>query len=132
MNTISSKSKSDLLLGTSLNKLHQESREWLDTIAFWKDETKFFANLINEKETRKSEYGKILKRLDRIHENLFDYLAENIINHEKLLSRLVKGEKGLADGDYRKEHNNLSKRMDLFLNDFKDFKKMVFDYVKKL
>ena len=132
MNTTTSNPKAELLLGAGLDVLHQESREWQETIAFWKDETKFFANLLRKKETSASDYGKMLRNLDKIHENLFDYLADDIVDHERLLSRLEKGEKGLSDGDYREKHRGLKERIDLFTNDFKEFKKMVFGYAKKL
>ncbi|MEH6512702.1 hypothetical protein [Maribacter arcticus] len=131
MKTIISNPKVALLLGASLDVLHQESKEWLDTIAFWKDETKFFANLLNRKEAKTSEYAKMLSNLDKIHENLFDYLEDDIVQHEKVLSRLYKGQKGLSDGDYREKHRSLGERMDLFTNNFREFKKMVFGYVKK-
>ncbi len=124
--------KRELLLGAALNVLHRESQEWKDTIYFWKDETKFFANLLSKKEATPSEYGKMLKNLDQIHEDLFDYLSDDITAHEKLLSRLIKGEKGLSDGAYREQHRKLGDRMDLFSKDFKEFKKMVFGYAKKL
>tara|TARA_R110000744_G_scaffold379259_1_gene496873 strand:- start:960 stop:1361 length:402 start_codon:yes stop_codon:yes gene_type:complete len=121
-----------LLLGASLEMLHQESIEWLETIAFWKDETKFFANLLKNKDSKSSEFAKMLENLNKIHENLFDYLEDDIVLHEKLLSRLHKGEKGLSDWDYREKHRSLGERIDLFTNDFREFKKMVFGYVKKL
>ena len=121
-----------LLLGASLEMLHQESIEWLDTIAFWKDETKFFANLLKNKDSKSSEFAKMLENLNKIHENLFDYLEDDIVLHENLLSRLHKGEKGLSDWDYREKHRSLGERIDLFTNDFREFKKMVFGYVKKL
>ncbi|MGB5229704.1 MAG: hypothetical protein WBN55_15660, partial [Eudoraea sp.] len=78
------------------------------------------------------EYGKMLINLDKIHENLFNYLADDIISHEKILARLEKGEKGIADVDYRDRHQNLKRRMQLFTSDFREFKKIVFGYVKKL
>ena len=121
-----------VLLGAGLDVLHFESMEWLDTIAFWKDETRFFNDLLTKKETKVSEYGKMLQNLDKIHENLYDYLADDIMAHERLLSRLEKGEKGIADGDYREKHRGLQERMKLFTNDFREFKKMVFGYAKKL
>lgn len=124
--------KKELLLGVGLNVLHQESREWLATIAFWKDETKFFADLLNRKEDLESGYGEILSYLEKIHKNLFDYLADDIKEHERLLSRLEKAEKGLSDGDYREKHRSLATRMNLFTNEFREFKKMVFGYAKKL
>jgi len=132
MKTTSVNPKTELQLGAGLNVLHQESHEWQETIAFWKDETRFFADLINRKEIKETEYGKMLKNLDTVHENLFDYLAHDIIAHEKLLARLEKGEKGISDGNYRDQHRKLNKRMEVFSKDFKEFKKMVFGYVKKL
>ncbi len=132
MNTKVSNPKTELLLGAGLDVLHQESREWQETIAFWKDETKFFAHLLDKKGVKESEYVSMLKYLDKIDENLFDYLADDIIDHEKLLSRLEKGEKGLSDGNYRDEHRKLNDSMVLFENDFKEFKKMIFGYAKKL
>lgn len=132
MNTTSANPKTELLLGAGLNVLHQESHEWQETLAFWKDEIRFFANLLNKKDIKESEYGKMLKNLDKIHENLFDYLSDDIIAHEKLLARLIKGEKGLSDGNYRDQHRKLNERMDVFSKDFKELKKMVFGYVKKL
>jgi len=132
MNTTTSNPKAELLLGAGLDVLHQESREWQEEISFWKDETRFFAKLLDKKEIKESEYGKMLKNLDKVHENLFDYLADDIIAHEKLLARLEKGEKGISDGNYREQHRKLNKRMEVFTNEFKEFKKMVFGYAKKL
>lgn len=132
MKTKTSNPKTELVLGAGLNVLHQESREWQDTVGFWKDETRFFADLLNKKETKETEHGKMLKNLDTIHEKLFDYLADDIIAHEKLLARLEKGEKGISDADYREQHRKLNERMQNFTKDFKEFKKIVFEYVKKL
>ena len=135
MKTKNATPKTDVLLGTGLNDLHIESQEWLETIAFWKDEIRFFANLLKEKETKenaKSELGRILKSLDRIHAEIFDYMSEDIINHESLLARLQKGEKGLADIDYRNQHNKVKRTMGKFEIEFRDFKKLVFDYAKEL
>ncbi len=130
MKTITSNRKTELLLGAGLDVLHQESREWQETIAFWKDETRFFADLLEKKETEASDYGKMLQNLDMVHENLFDYLANDIIDHEKLLSLLVNGEKGLSDGQYREKHRNLKNGMETFISDFREFKKMVLRIVK--
>jgi hypothetical protein len=123
--------KTELLLGAGLDVLHQESREWLETIAYWKDETKFFLDLLQKKEANASEYGEMLQYLDKIHENLFGYLADDIIQHEQLLSRLHKDENGLSDWDYREKHRSLSESMNLFTSDFRELKKTVFAYAKK-
>lgn len=135
MKTMNSNPKTEFLLGAGLDVLHQESHEWLNTVAFWKDETRFFSDLLNRKDVMKngeSAYGEMLQNLDKIHESLFEYLADDIVAHEKLLARLHKGEKGLADSNYREKHRNLRQRIDIFTRDFREFKKMVFGYVKKL
>ena len=123
--------KTELLLGAGLDVLHQESREWLENIAFWKDEANFFADLLSAKEAGISQYGKVLTNLDKIHENLFDYLSEDIAAHERDLSDLLAGEKDGSDSEYRAAHRKLKERMELFTEDFKDFKRMVFGYAKK-
>jgi hypothetical protein len=127
--------KTHYLLGAGLDVLHFESREWLETIAFWKDEVKFFDHLLKEKElsgANNPDYERMLKNLDKIHLDLFKDLEESIAAHERLLSRIEKGEKGLADGDYREKHRLIFSRMNTFTTDFKTFKRIVFDYAKGL
>jgi hypothetical protein len=135
MNTININPKQKLLLGAGLDVLHFESQEWLDTIDFWKDEVRFFENLLNKKESTKEskqDYSKLIKNLDKIHLDLFEDLEGDITDHESVLSRLIKGEKGLSDAIYREKHSQLTKRMNTFTDNFKTFKKIVFDYAKKL
>ncbi|MCM4163404.1 MULTISPECIES: hypothetical protein [unclassified Arenibacter] len=127
-----SNAKKEILLGEGLNALHRESTEWLNTIAFWKDEAKFFKDLLDRENVNASEYGQMLQYMDKVHQTLFDYLAEDIVAHESLLSRLIEGQKGISDQDYREKHTNLRDQMDLFTKDFIELKKMVFGYAKKL
>ena len=127
-----SDSKKALMLAEALDALHQESRVWLNTIAFWQDEAKFFTDLLDKEQIKASEYGQMLQYLEKIHETLFDYLVEDIVAHEKQLSRLVSGDKEVSDRDYREKHITLKEQMELFTNDFREFKKMVFGYAKKL
>jgi hypothetical protein len=135
MKTKTSNPKIEFLLGAGLDVLHQESQEWLDTIAFWKDETRFFATLLQKSETKgekNSELGKMLNNLEKIHADLFDYLADDIMRHERLLARLQQAEKGLADIDYRNQHRKLQNKMVFFESDFRDFKNLVFGTTKNL
>lgn len=135
METIKINPKKELLLGAGLNVLHFESQEWLETIAFWKDEVRFFEDLLKKKESKKESkqaYSKMLKNLDKIHKDLFEDLEDDIMDHEKLLSRIELGEKGLSDSDYREKHHKINQRMETFTSDFRSFKKIVFEYVKNL
>jgi hypothetical protein len=135
MNTLIANPKAQYLLGAGLDVLHFESREWLDTLDFYKDEVRFFEDLLNKKEISKNnnaDYEKMLKNLDKIHKDLFDDLEESIMKHEQLLSRIELAEKGLSDNDYREKHQHIYNKMNTFSNDFKTFKKIVFDYSKRL
>ncbi len=127
--------KANLLLGAGLDVLHFESREWVAKIDFWKDEVQFFEKLLkrkNSEDNLKQNYTSVLQNLDKIHGNLFQDLGESIKEHERLLASLDKKSKGLSDSIYREKHKKLTKRLIGFENDFKTFKKIVFDHVKNL
>ncbi|MGO3719878.1 MAG: hypothetical protein ACTJGD_11135 [Mesonia hippocampi] len=135
MKTAISNPKAALLLGAGLDILHFESREWMDTLEFWKDEVKFFEDLLKKKVSKddnKKAYAEMLKNLDKIHKDLFNDFEDDIMAHERLLSRLEQGEKGLSDGDFREKHSHLLGRMETFKTDFQQFKKIVFGYVKTI
>ncbi len=123
----------DYLLPESLEGLHRESVEWLETVAFWKDESRFFASLLKGP-AADSPDGKdpseMLRDLDRLHEMLFDYLSDEIREHEHLLSRIEKGESGIPDARYRDTHRSLKEKMARFNLDFRKFKSLVFGYAK--
>ena len=134
MNTKKLVARSDFLLPRSLEDFHLQSREWLETLAFWKDEVRFFQILLKQRrESVKdlSDFPGLLENLDTLHQHLFDYLTEEILAHERLLGRALNGEKGISDADYRDTHRKLGTKMQVFGADFRDFKKMVFGYAKK-
>jgi hypothetical protein len=134
MNTKKLASSSDYLLPQSLEGLHYESRQWLETIAFWKDESKFFGSML-EKQHREGpesyDYSDMLRNLDRLHEMLYEYLNDEIMEHERLLSAIEKGTEGIADFSYRDQHRQLKEKMEVFTRDFRKFKMMIFGYAKK-
>ncbi|MGA8852609.1 MAG: hypothetical protein WB492_00375 [Christiangramia sp.] len=127
--------KTELLLGAGLDVLHFESQEWLENIAFWKDEAQFFENLLMKKKAKREiqkEYSKMLTELDKVHKDLFSDLQDTIMEHERLLSKIENGEKGLSEENFREAHRKIKQRMITFTNDFRSFKKIVFDYAKQL
>jgi hypothetical protein len=133
MNTEILNTKKRLLLESSLNVLHFETQEWLETIAFWKDETKFFINLLNKKliqDNDEKNISKVLENLDGLYSDLIKNLEIDIILHEKILSKLEKVEKGISDEDYRSKHRQIMTRMDTFKIDFNKFKKTIFEFSK--
>ncbi|HAF79090.1 MAG TPA: hypothetical protein DCG42_17410 [Maribacter sp.] len=127
--------KNTFLLGASLNILHQESREWMDAVEFWKDETRFFENLLHKKkplDEDKALHAQLILSLKNVSLDLLDELEDDVKDHEKLLARLMKEEKGISDWEYRESHSKLKKRINKVQQDFNSFKKLVFTYVKSL
>lgn len=132
MDNLKEKRNAGSLIGIGLDQLHKESREWIETVEFWKDEIHFFDTILQKKVAHKEpDFKGLLENMGKVHEHLFTYLIDEIYAHERLLSRLQKGEKGLADMDYRNKHSELKGKMDLFTKDFMEFKRMVFGYAKK-
>jgi hypothetical protein len=117
-----------------LEGLHRESTEWLQTVAFWQDETRFFTSLLKDSrvvDSDEMDVAEMLRNLDGLHNMLFEYLADEIREHEQLLSRIVKGTRGLADAKYRDAHWSLKEKMVRFTRDFRKFKSVVFSYAKE-
>ncbi|MFM1878113.1 MAG: hypothetical protein RLZZ241_979 [Bacteroidota bacterium] len=121
------------LLPEGLEDLHAQSLNWLETIAFWKDETRFFANLVKNKNGKKDSDGlaDLLQNLEHLHQMLFDYLSEEIRAHERMLSDIIKAVQGNSDANYREVHRHLSTRMTAFEADFRNLKKTIFERAKK-
>ena len=135
MNTSIANQKTNFLLGAGLNDLHQESMAWLETTRFWEDEMKFINKLLQRSEPLGEDLKarkEMMENLESLHDDFLNQLKEDVIEQEKLLTRLEKREKGLADWDYRELHGRLQKRMDIMRRDFRVFKKVLFGYVKSL
>jgi hypothetical protein len=84
------------------------------------------------KEVNMKDSVNMLKDLDKIHKDLFNDFEADLMAHERLLSKIQQGEKGISDNDYREKHYHIKLRMDTFKKDFITFKRIVFDYAKDL
>lgn len=123
-----------LLKREALEVQYKESKEWLDTLAFRQEEVDFLGDLLLNKIINKgmrSEYGKMMLDLEKIHNNLFDYIETDIIAHENTLTISRKTQKNLKDEDLM-QHHTLKERMELLTKDFRAFKRVIFRYAKKL
>ncbi len=123
-----------LLKDTPMEIRYQESKEWLDTLTFKQEEMAFLGDLLINKILQKgmrSEYGQMIEDLGKIHRNLFDYLEDDIIAHEKLLATSVRAHK-YPKPEAHTQHHTLKERMKLLTEDLRAFKKTVFKHVKNL
>ncbi len=127
--------KQTFLLGAGLDILHHESIEWLEEIAFWKDELSFFDKLLHRSEPIEEDlktYRGMLEQLEKIHGDFINQLEDDVIEHEKLLAKLEHNEEGHSDWEYREKHRRIKNRINMMMKDFRSFKSVIFNYVKSL
>ncbi len=116
----------------SLEELHQESRNWLSAVAFWKDEIRFMRNLIVKNfvyffsNDHKGSLEALVNKISEIDETRLNVLKSEVINHEKNLSDHLKYNTELDMQNFRIEHANISKHFNLFLNNYRLIKSELF------
>jgi hypothetical protein len=129
--------KSVYLLEAGLEVLHEQSNEWRNEIAFWRDEASFLYTLIVTKTIKsipvdsKNNMDKIEKDLIKITGGEIDDLENKVIEHQKFLNYLIQCNEE-DQKDYRDKHKELTKKLDYFEKRFKSLKKEVFSLVKKV
>jgi uncharacterized protein YfkK (UPF0435 family) len=116
----------------SLEELHQESRNWLSTIAFWKDEVRFMHNLINKNfvyfisKDQKGSLDALLNKVTEIEKEKLNALKTSVINHEKHLSDSLKNLTDLNINNFLDEHRKISKDFVSFKVNYRLFKGELF------
>ena len=134
--TVLSPSKSSYMLDIAgLDLLHEQSRDWVSEIAFWRIEANFFYSLIIKKTIKpvplkaKSLLKKIENDLISITINELDKLEQEINTHDKFLSYLLKN-KNHQEETYRKKHRELAQTFVHFEKRFKALKNEVFEIIE--
>jgi hypothetical protein len=129
--------KTTYLLEAGLEVLHAQSYEWLNEVAFWKDEAAFFYTLIVNKTLKyvplnaKSSIEKIEKELISITGGDLDALQKEVEQHEVFLNDILESTY-LREENYRKRHEQLTFKFQQFEKRFKDLKNEVFKLVKQI
>lgn len=126
--------KTEYLLEASLEKLHAESREWVNEIAFWNEEMAFFYKLIHLREPHISfpttGLADLEKKLIQITGEQLGNLKAEVEKHERSLGLLVRSNSFTEEHQYREAHRHLLGRMYEQLTVIRDFKKGVFGFIK--
>jgi hypothetical protein len=129
--------KTTFLLDAGLDVLHEQSTEWLNEIAFWRDETAFFYSLIVTKTFKsvptnsKNDLEKIEKELISITGGELDKLENAVAEHEKFLSYLMECQDENQES-YRDKHKELTHTFNQFEKRYKFLKKEIFSFVEKI
>lgn len=129
--------KTTYLLEAGIEVLHAQSNEWLNEIAFWRDESAFFYTLIVSK-TLKFVPINAKNTLKKIEEELISITGEDLNNlqkeveqHETFLNDLLES-KYLSEASYRQRHEELTFKFYRFERRFKDLKNEIFKLVSQI
>lgn len=106
--------KTDYLLTSNTELLHNQSTIWLKDIEFWQDEIAFFYKRLHKIDSKKTvpitkfeELGWYLK----INTEKLEKHKNEIRIHENLLASLMRGSSINEEKNYRKTHGRLLKVM---------------------
>lgn len=129
--------KTAYLLEAGLEVLHAQSNEWLNEIAFWKDESAFLYTLIVKKTLKsvpvdsKAAIVKIEQELISITGGELDQLQKAVQHHDTFLNDLLESTY-LPESNYRKEHEQLTIKFNQFETRFKNLKAEVFRLIEHI
>jgi hypothetical protein len=128
-------SKQTYLLEAGLEILHEQSNEWLNEIAFWREEVAFYYAIIIKKTHlsvplhSKDALNMIEKELEIISGGKLDSLQKEVEQHEKALYMFLKDKVG-SERDYRDAHKKLTHEFENFEEKLKQVKRDIFSLMK--
>lgn len=129
--------KAIYLLEADLAVLHEESREWLNDVKFWRDEIAFFYTLMVKKSgidpssESKDEVVRIQDELLHLSGKEFNDLENAINTHENYLAAILENNSLSNEQDFREKHKVISLQIRLFEYRLKALKNDIFHLVKR-
>ncbi len=125
--------KTEYLLQASLEVLHEQSLEYLNEIAFIKEEIAFFNTLLNKNAGRQfpSEQSAAFgKELVSFNSGVVSVLQNKIMEHERWLSDIIKTDTLGRQESYRNIHREVTEEMNACHKRYFQLKKSIFSFVK--
>lgn len=119
------------LLESGIDILHLESSIWLNTIAFWEDESRFYRHLLrnqlfqNVPEIEKKRIAELFENFVGIKLQIF---KSQVMLHEKELYQLLSSK--LPNTDFRIKHKSLLKDYLELDKQIKLYKSSIFEFFK--
>ena len=129
--------KTTYLLEADLEILHQESREWLNEISYWRDEIAFFYTLMVKKGDKKfsienkDELVHIQDEILHMSGKEFGDFEATINQHEIYLDTLLQNNSLRDERVFREKHKIISSEILNFDTRIRKLKKEIFALVKK-
>lgn len=130
------KANASHLLEAGIEALHSQSMEWLEDIAFWRDEAAFLyalemrKTLISVPVDAKNKIQKIENELVKISGGDLDNLYNEVEKHEHYLDEMLESKRE-DEEEYREKHKQIADKVNTFEKRFRKLKKEIFDLVKE-
>ncbi|SRR5690606_2978857 len=130
--------KNSLPKQTMLEKLHEESRNWLSSIAFWKDEIRFMHRLINDNfvyflaKDQAGSFNALQTKIRESVETRLNVLKVEVVNHEKRISDHLKYDIDLDFQFFTKEHENIANDIARFQTNYRLVKTELFNQAEEV
>jgi len=119
------------ILEASLETLHEQSVNWLNTIKLWEDEGQFYLDFLENKlfnQITSEDKSRIEEILHEVIGNNTEAFKTELSVHERELNRIIEGE--LDARDFRLRHTGMVHRFVEFETQLKLFKKSVLELSK--
>jgi len=121
----------------SIDELHHDSRNWLSEIGFIDYEMKFLNKLLSSYyiDLLDSGYDKHIKGLVNkivIEKKSGKTLSKLILEHEKILSDLIKTNSVTSNKNYLETHKKFEIEITIYLGRYKELKTAIFKLVERI
>ena len=120
----------------SIDELHHDSRSWLSEIEFINYEMKFLYNLLTSNYIELLSFGldikvKELFKKIALEKKSGNALSKLIIEHEKILSDLIRTNSVTSNKNYLETHKKFDIEIVIFLERYKELKKEIFKIMER-
>ena len=120
----------------SKDELHHDSRNWLSEIKFINYEMKFLYNLLTSNYIELLSFGldikvKELFKKIAIEKKSGNALSKLIIEHDKILSDLIRTNSVTSNKNYLETHKKFEIEIAIFLGRYKELKREIFKIIER-
>ena len=122
----------------SKEELHQESRNWLSTIEFWKQDFAFMLHLVEEHffyflaKDKEHTLQPLLVKINNLNQRVLDTEVDRIEGHEAELAVIIKSLYFKDETAYRQQHEILTEEMSELESTYRMLKAELFRFAKEV
>lgn len=133
-----SSAKTAYIKRLSKEELHQESRRWLSTLEFWKQDFAFMLHLVEDHffyflaKDKEHTLQPLLVKINELKQRTLDTESDRIEGHEAELAVIIKSLYFKDETAYRQQHATLAEEMMELENTYRLLKSELFRFAKEV